>query len=124
MSGPILETFLFGDHRAILNFEAYYDLIFYAPYEWCQFLLDHGSWRNLDEACRLFHSDHVNMLADWATIEAEKPPEEIRHPIDGTVRNMPTLIRYLAAALPWKVANLKLDDAHMVYSEGAPTIAT
>jgi hypothetical protein len=26
-------------------------------------------------------------------------PEEIRHPIEGTVRDMPSLIRFLAAAL-------------------------
>jgi hypothetical protein len=123
MSTPDTETFRFGDYRAILNFEAYYDLIFYAPYEWCQFLLDYNNWRYLDEAGRSFHSDHVEMLADLATIEAEKLPEEIRHPIDGTARNMPTLIRYLAAALSWKVANTKLEEANNDYAEGEPTFA-
>ena len=124
MSTPATDSFLFGDHRVIVNSEAYYDLIFVAPYEWCQFLLDHNGWRYLDEACHVFHRDHVEMLAEWAAIEVEKLPEEIRHPIDGTVRDIPTLIRFLAAALPWKIANRKLDEAHMAYSEEAPTFAS
>jgi hypothetical protein len=37
---------------------------------------------------------------------------------------MPTLIRYLGAALPWKVANRKLDEAFMAHTEDAPTLAT
>lgn len=104
MSTPATDSFRFGDHRVTVICEAYYDLIFFARYEWCQFLLDHNGWRYLDEACRSFHSDHVDMLTEWAAIELEKLPEEIRHPIDGTVRDMPTLIRFLAAALHWKVA--------------------
>lgn len=59
MSTSDMETFRFGDHRAIVNFDAYYDLIFYAPYDWCQFRVDHNGWRYLDEACRSFHSDHM-----------------------------------------------------------------
>lgn len=124
MSTPVLDTLHFGKHQVTVGFEAYYDLIFLAPYEWCQFLLDHDGWRYLDEACCWFHQDHVDMLADWATNEIEKQPEEIRHPIDGTVRDIPTLIRYLAAALPWKVANRKLDEAHNRHCDDVPTIAS
>lgn len=124
MSTPATDSFLFGDHRVTVTAEAYYDLIFFAPYEWCQFLLDHNGWRYLDEACHVFHRDHVKMLADWAAIEVEKLPEEIRHPKDGTVRDIPTLIRFLAAALPWKIANRKLDDAHNDYADGEPTFAS
>jgi hypothetical protein len=123
MSTPATETFRFGDHRVTVIFEAYYDLIFYAPYVWCEFLLDHNGWRYLDEACICFHDDHVQMLAEWAATELEKLPEEIRQPIDGTVHDIPTLIRYLAAALSWKVANTKLGNAHNDYAEGEPTFA-
>ena len=118
-----MDTLRFGKNRVTVDFYAYYDLIFFAPYEWCQFLLYHKGWCYPDEACCWFHDDHVDMLAEWAVIEAEKLPEEIRHPVDGTVRDIPTLIRYLAAALPWKVANRKLSDAHNDYADGAPTIA-
>jgi hypothetical protein len=55
MSTPVTDSFLFGDHRVTVTAETYYDLIFFAPYEWCQFLLDHNGWRYLDEACHVFH---------------------------------------------------------------------
>jgi len=109
MSTPEEVTFRFGEDRVTVVEDLYYDLIFDAPFAWCEWLLKHNGWRYLDEACWFLHPDHVKMLGDWATIEVEKLPEEIRHPIDGTVRDIPTLIRYLAAALPWKVANRKLD---------------
>ncbi len=123
MSTTNTDTFRFGTHQVTVSSDAYYDLIFYAPYDWCQFLLDHQGWRYLDDACQFFHQDHVAMLAEWAAIELEKLPEEIRRPIDGTVRDIPTLIRYLAAALAWKVANTKLGDAYDDYAEGEPTFA-
>ena len=124
MSTPAEETFRFGEHRVTITDDLYYDLIFNLPYAWCQFLLDHDGWGYLDEACCGFHQDHVDMLADWATMEAEKLPEKIRNPIDRTVRDIPTLIRYLAAALPWKVANRKLDEAHNRQCDDVPTIAS
>lgn len=124
MSTPVLDTFLFGGHQVTIRDDLYDDMIFFAQDAWCDWLLEHNGWRYLDEACRWLHPDHVQMLADWATTAVEKLPEEIRHPVDGTVHDVPTLIRYLAAALPWKVANRKLNEAHMRYGEGAPTIAS
>ena len=124
MSTPAEETFRFGDHRVTITDDLYYDLIFNVPYAWCDWLLEHNGWRYLDEACRWLHPDHVKMLADWATTAVEKLPDEIRHPIDGTVHDVPTLIRYLAAALPWKVANRKLDEAHLRHGSDVPTIAS
>jgi hypothetical protein len=124
MSTPVLDTFQFGEHQVTIENYLYDDMIFFAQEAWCEWLLEHNGWRDLDEACRGLHPDHVKMLADWATIKVEKLPEEIRRPVDGTVRDAHTLIRYLAAALPWKVAYQKLDEAHIKYSEGAPTIAS
>ena len=124
MSTPVLDTFLFGKQRVTISYDLYYDMIFFAQEAWCEWLLEYNGWRDLDEACRYLHPDHVEMLAYWATAEVEKLPEEIRRPVDGTVRDGQTLIRYLAAALPWKVAYQKLDEAYMKYSDGAPTIAS
>lgn len=117
-----MDTLHFGTNRVTVNSDGYCDLIFEDPYEWCQFLLDHDGWAYPDEACRWFHCDHVEMLAKWAVIEADKLPEEIRHPADGTVRDIPTLVRYLAAALSWKVANRKLSEANLEFENEAPTI--
>ena len=124
MSTPVLDTFRFGGHQVTIRDDLYDDMIFFAQEAWCAWLLEHNGWRDLDEACRWLHPDHVAMLAEWATTEVEKLPEEIRHPKDGTVRDVPTLIRYLAAALPWKVANRKLDEAHIRHSSDVPTIVS
>lgn len=118
-----IETFIIGERRVTVDYEELYDLIFDAPYEFCAWLLEHEGWRDLDQVCWAFHIDHVQMLGEWAEQEVAKLPEEIRHPVDGTVRDIPTLLRYLAAALPWKVANKRFLDAQDEYESHAPTIA-
>lgn len=123
MSTPATDTFQFGDHKVTVISDAYSDLVFYDPYGWCQFLLDHNGWAYIDEACRYFHYDHVAMFASWAVAEMEKLPSDVRNPPDGTVRCIPTLIRYLGAALPWKVANRNLDETLNDHQSDALTIA-
>lgn len=123
MSGDI-QTFIIGRRRVTVDYEELYDLIFDAPYEFCAWLLDNETWRDLDQVCWGFHIDHVQMLGEWAEQEVAKLPEEIRHPVDGTVRDIPTLLRYLAAALPWKVANYRYNKAQDAHGEHPPTIAT
>jgi hypothetical protein len=123
MSADVPETFRFGDRRVTVDLNDFYDLLFEAPDEFCDWLLEHEAWRDLGEVCRCFHIDHVAMLGDWAARELAQLPEEIRHPVDGTVRDRSTLLRLLAGACPWMVANDKLNQARWDYDESAPTIA-
>jgi hypothetical protein len=104
-------TFHFGDRTVEVDFNDYYDL-FFEPYDYCDWLLEHHAWRNLDHACEGFHIDHVEMFGQWAAQEVAKLPEEYRNPVDGTVRDVPSLIRFLAGAFPWMVANHKLNQAN------------
>ena len=121
---PFIETLHFGKNRVEVDSEGYYDLIFYHQHDWCRFLLAHEGWRYLDEACRWFHPDHVEMLAHWAEKEAGQLPEAIRKPVDGTVRDLDTLIVFLAAALRYKVVHQQLEKALDRYGEGPPMLAT
>jgi hypothetical protein len=124
MSSHLLEEFRFGDRHVTISCDEYWDLVFPWPELFCEWLLANGGWRNLDEACWPLHPDHVQMLAEWAMKKAAKLPPELRQPVDGTVRDFGTLLRYLAAAFSWKAANHRLEQALNQYDESAPTIAT
>jgi len=124
MSSQHFEEFLFGDRRVTISCDAYWDMVFPRPERFCKWLLANDGWQDLDEACVPLHPDHVEMLAEWAVKETAKLPPELRQPADGTVRNLGTLVRYLAGAFSWKAANHRLEMAINQYDEGAPTIAT
>lgn len=124
MSDDVPRTFHFGDHYVTVDSNEFYDLIFEDPYGFCAWLLEHEGWCYLSQVCEEFHTDHVKMIGDWAEQEVKKLPEAIQHPQDGTVRDVPTLLRYLAGACHWIAANRRLDDANANYREDAPTIET
>ncbi|HEY1768825.1 MAG TPA: hypothetical protein VGG02_01040 [Chthoniobacterales bacterium] len=116
-------TFYFGEEVVTVDVNIFNDYIFEDPYRFCDWLLEYQGWRYLDHACENFHIDDVQMLATWAEAEAAKLPEEIRNPVDGTVHDLPTVVRFLAGALPWKLANHRFTDAYDVYLDEPPTIA-
>lgn len=123
MSADCSHTFNFGGKHVIVDENDFYDLIFEDQYEFCRWLLRHDGWRYLDHACEMFHPNHVAMLGEWAIEACADLPDEIRNPVDGTVRDQSSLIRFLAGALPWMVANGKLTAAHNEYLAHAPTVA-
>ena len=124
MSAYVPETFHFGDREVTVDMNEFYDMIFEAPYDFCAWLLEHEAWRDLDQVCQGFHIDHVEMLGQWAAQEMAKLPKESRNLVDGTVKDLPTLLRFLAGACPWMVANDRLNQANFEHAEAAPTIAS